>query len=51
MIRPGAHRFLNKVAEMFEVILFTASMPNYAKEIVKLIDLKGHNFPLLSRYH
>lgn len=48
-IRPGVLIFLEKVNEMFEVILFTASMPNYAKEIVKLLDREGFNFPLLTR--
>ena len=48
-LRPGVFEFLQTVNDIFEVVLFTASMPNYAKQIVKLIDRKGYNFPLLTR--
>lgn len=33
-VRPGAFRFLQKWSEIYEVVIFTASTDDYAKEIV-----------------
>ena len=48
-IRPGALSFISRVSKLFDIIFFTASMPGYAKEITKLLDKQGYNFPLFSR--
>lgn len=41
-LRPGVGQFLARMAELFEVVLFTASTPNYANPILDLIDQEGH---------
>lgn len=48
-IRPGAHQFLSQVSKLFKVCIFTASMPGYAKEVMKLLDHQDYCFPLFSR--
>lgn len=40
-VRPGASLFLARMAELFEVVLFTASTPDYANPIIDLIDQEG----------
>jgi len=41
-LRPGVSQFLARMADLFEVVLFTASTPNYANPIIDLIDQEGH---------
>ncbi|GMI93529.1 SCP1-like small phosphatase 4 [Hibiscus trionum] len=36
--RPHLHTFLEKVAEMFEVIIFTASQSIYAEQLLNILD-------------
>ncbi|GMI77725.1 SCP1-like small phosphatase 4 [Hibiscus trionum] len=36
--RPHLHTFLEKVAEMFEVIIFTASQSIYAEQLLDIVD-------------
>ena len=48
-IRPGVTEFLSKVTKLYEVVIFTASMPLYAHQVLKLLDTNQYNFPLLSR--
>ncbi|XP_039033920.1 CTD small phosphatase-like protein 2 isoform X2 [Hibiscus syriacus] len=36
--RPDLHAFLEKVAEMFEVIIFTASQSIYAEQLLNILD-------------
>lgn len=36
--RPYLHTFLEKVAEMFEVIIFTASQSIYAEQLLDILD-------------
>lgn len=48
-LRPSVFKFLALATELFEVVLFTASMPQYAKQIVKLLDRSGYHFYLLTR--
>ena len=41
LIRPGAVEFLEKMSEIFEIIIFTASLSMYALPIINYID-KGN---------
>ncbi|KAH7615618.1 hypothetical protein Ndes2526B_g09636 [Nannochloris sp. 'desiccata'] len=37
-MRPHLHTFLNRVAELFEVVVFTASQQIYAEQLLDIID-------------
>lgn len=37
------------MAKIYEVVIFTASILNYAEPLVARLDRKKHNFPILSR--
>eukprot|EP01126_Amoeba_proteus_P013991 TRINITY_DN1603_c0_g1_i19.p1 TRINITY_DN1603_c0_g1~~TRINITY_DN1603_c0_g1_i19.p1 ORF type:complete len:302 (-),score=52.60 TRINITY_DN1603_c0_g1_i19:155-1060(-) len=37
--RPGVDEFLKKVAEMFEVVIFTASLSKYAEPLLDKLDI------------
>lgn len=37
-VRPGATEFIKKMSAIFEVVLFTASMPIYADVVMSLVD-------------
>ncbi|XP_028764812.1 CTD small phosphatase-like protein 2 [Neltuma alba] len=39
--RPYLHTFLERVAEMFEVVIFTASQSIYAKQLLDVLDPDG----------
>ncbi|CAM9482288.1 unnamed protein product [Chrysoparadoxa australica] len=39
--RPGLERFLQAVADMFEVVVFTASQRVYAERLLELLDPRG----------
>lgn len=39
--RPGVDEFLSKCAELFEVVVFTASLPAYADPLLDVLDPKG----------
>ncbi|KAH1048416.1 hypothetical protein J1N35_039200 [Gossypium stocksii] len=39
--RPHLHKFLEKVAEMFEVVIFTASQSIYAEQLLDILDPDG----------
>eukprot|EP01130_Rhizamoeba_saxonica_P006905 TRINITY_DN276_c0_g1_i2.p1 TRINITY_DN276_c0_g1~~TRINITY_DN276_c0_g1_i2.p1 ORF type:complete len:289 (-),score=70.01 TRINITY_DN276_c0_g1_i2:73-939(-) len=39
--RPGVDAFLEKVAEIFELVVFTASTQEYADQILDVLDPKG----------
>lgn len=39
--RPDLHMFLEKVAEMFEVVIFTASQSIYAEQLLDILDPDG----------
>jgi CTD small phosphatase-like protein 2 len=51
-VRPHAITFLNKMAELFEIVVFTAAEESYAREAVELLDPKGKLIKkLISRAH
>lgn len=39
--RPYLHTFLERVAEMFEVVIFTASQSIYAEQLLDILDPDG----------
>lgn len=39
--RPYLHSFLGRVAEMFEVVIFTASQSIYAEQLLDMLDPDG----------
>jgi len=41
MIRPGAHKFLQDLSCLYEIVVFTAAMPDYANWIMDQIDEQG----------
>jgi len=38
MVRPGTKDFLQKMAQVFEVVIYTASLPQYADPIINALD-------------
>jgi len=40
-IRPGVPEFLERAAEMYEVVVFTASLAKYADPLLDQIDPRG----------
>lgn len=36
--RPGVDEFLEAVSEVYEVVIFTASLPSYANAVINLLD-------------
>lgn len=51
IIRPGAEEFLEKVGQLFEVVVFTASLAEYAEPLVKILDTTNAVTSLLYRQH
>ena len=39
MVRPGTYQFLTDLACLWEIVIFTAAMPDYADWIVDQIDV------------
>lgn len=48
-IRPHCYAFLIKMSKIFEVVIFTASILNYALPLVEKLDRKKIGFNVLSR--
>lgn len=42
--RPYLHTFLERVAEMFEIVVFTASQSIYAEQLLDILDPDGKLF-------
>jgi len=51
MVRPGTEEFLARVGELFEVVVFTASLAEYAEPLVKALDKTNAVSYLLFRQH
>jgi len=51
MIRPGALRFLKELSTHYEIVIFTAAIPEYADWIVDRIDPQGLVTHKLYRQH
>jgi len=51
MIRPGTQEFLARMGELFEVVVFTASLAEYAEPLVKVLDTTNVVSYLLFRQH
>jgi len=49
--RPGAEEFLARVKGLFEVVVFTASLAEYAEPLVQILDPTGSVTSLLYRQH
>jgi CTD small phosphatase-like protein 2 len=39
-VRPGCDKFLTEMAELYEVVIFTAAMEDYANWVLNTIDKK-----------
>ena len=50
-IRPGVKEFLRKMNKIYEIIIFTASIEEYAKPLINLIDQKNFCSYKLYREH
>jgi len=51
MIRPGTEEFLARMGELYEVVVFTASLAEYAEPLVKMLDTTNAVSYLLYRQH
>lgn len=51
LIRPGCREFLRRMTRLFEVVIFTASVSNYADPLMKELDGQGYGFYKLYREH
>jgi TFIIF-interacting CTD phosphatase-like protein len=40
--RPFLHEFLEKMSHFFELVVFTASLKEYADKVIDYIDPKGY---------
>ena len=41
ILRPGVHEFLDNLENIYEIIIFTASLSQYANPVLDFIDKKG----------
>ena len=51
LIRPGTVEFIKKVANLFELVIFTASIPQYALQVIDIIDVDKNIKYKLTREH
>lgn len=50
-LRPGVHRFLYKLSEICEVVLWTAGQKEYAEEVLHYLDPDGEFIPIHNRLY
>jgi CTD small phosphatase-like protein 2 len=50
-VRPGCDKFLTEMAELYEVVIFTAAMQDYANWVLDTIDKKKRIKYRLYRQH
>jgi RNA polymerase II subunit A small phosphatase-like protein len=50
-VRPYVNRFLLEMSKIFEIVIFTASVISYARPLVKLLNVKNKDIPILWRRH
>lgn len=48
-VRPGALDFLKKISKYYEVVIFTASLGNYADPLIDRLDVSNYGFYKLFR--
>jgi Dullard-like phosphatase family protein len=51
LLRPGAIEFCERMGQLFEVVIFTASLSKYAEPLVRLLDKKKWCSHILFREH
>ena len=51
LVRPGAENFLKNIAKYYEVIIFTASLSNYASPLLDILDSENNIKYRLYRDH
>ena len=51
LLRPGLHKFLDKMVKYFEIVIFTAGTQQYADYILDQIDFKSTISHRLYRHH
>lgn len=50
-VRPHVYKFLTEMSKIYEVVIFTASIINYALPLIKMLDKTNYGFKILSRMH
>ena len=50
-VRPGTYQFIEDLAEHYDVVLFTASLREYADPVMDILDPKGRAVSRLFREH
>lgn len=48
-VRPHTYYFLTQMTKIFEVVIFTASILNYAQPLVNKLDRRRYEYQILSR--
>ena len=51
LVRPGARYFLEKMSKLYEIVIFTASLSQYAVPLLNIIDKKKYCEHKLFREH
>ena len=51
MVRPGCKKFLDKMTWLYEVVIFTASVSNYADPLMDILDSQKYGFYKFYREH
>ena len=42
LVRPGAEKFVKEMAQIYEVVIFTAAMQDYADWVLDQLDPQGY---------